>query len=211
MSLARFTAANASQTSPAPQERCELCGRPLVTDHGHVADVPNHRIVCACRPCYLLFTASGAAQGRYRAIPSRCARLSGLELGAAQWDALQIPIDLAFFFYSTPAAKVVAFYPSPAGATESLLPLEAWHGLVERFPLLGEMEPDVEALLVSRTRDKTQRCYIVPIDVCYELVGLIRTTWKGFDGGNEAHQRMEEFFAAIEGRCTSPTPSQAIG
>src|SRR5580692_7613242 len=126
MSLARFAASSSEQTRPAAQERCELCARPIAADHGHVADVPNHRLVCACRPCYLLFTAQGAAQGRYRAIPSRFARLAGFELNAAQWDELQIPIDLAFFFYSTPAAKVVAFYPSPAGATESLLPLNAW-------------------------------------------------------------------------------------
>ena len=43
---------------------------------------------------------------------------------------------------------MTAFYPSPAGATESLLPLTAWEEIVRENPALREMQPDVEALLV---------------------------------------------------------------
>ena len=42
----------------------------------------------------------------------------------------QIPIGLAFFMRSSVSGGVVAFYPSPAGATESELSLEAWDELV---------------------------------------------------------------------------------
>jgi hypothetical protein len=201
MSLARFTAANPTPARDPALERCELCTRPVDAEHRHVVEVRERRLVCTCQPCYMLFTAAGAAQGRYKAIPSRVVNLAGSELLAAQWDALAIPIDLAFFFYSTPAAKIVGFYPSPAGATESLLPLDAWKDLAARIPLLADMQPDVEALLVNRSRQGAQRAYLVPIDACYELVGVVRTTWKGFDGGEEAHRRIDEFFAAIEARC----------
>ena len=68
----------------------------------------------------------------------------------AQWEALHLPINLAFFFQSTRAGRVVAVYPSPAGGTESLLTLETWNRLEEENPVLRELEPDVEALLVNR-------------------------------------------------------------
>ena len=53
----------------------------------------------------------------------------------AQWDSLMVPISMAFFFRSTPDARVVAFYPSPAGATESLLPLETWKDIEAANPV----------------------------------------------------------------------------
>jgi hypothetical protein len=83
-----------------------------------------------------------------------------------------------FFFRSTPDARVIAFYPSPAGATESLLPLETWSEIAAANPLLQEMEADVEALLVNRIGHvrgfAAAEYYVLPIDECYKLVGLIR-------------------------------------
>ena len=37
-----------------------------------------------------------------------------------------IPINLAFFYRDSASGKMMAMYPSPAGATESLLSLESW-------------------------------------------------------------------------------------
>ena len=70
----------------------------------------------------------------------------------AQWEGLRVPVDMAFFFYNTPAGKVVAYYPSPMGPTESLLELETWEDLETDNPVLRDMERDVEALLVNRAR-----------------------------------------------------------
>ena len=56
----------------------------------------------------------------------------------AQWESLRVPVDMAFFFYNTPAEKVVAYYPSPMGPTESLLKLEAWEELEGHNPVLKE-------------------------------------------------------------------------
>jgi hypothetical protein len=36
--------------------------------------------------------------------------------------------------------------------------------------------------------------WIVPIDDCYELVGLIRSRWRGFGGGEEVWAAIHGFF-----------------
>ena len=116
-----------------------------------------------------------------------------VELDDVAWQAFDIPVDMAFFFWSSTAKRVVAFYPSPLGATESLLDLDAWDELVAVNPVLEELEPDVEALLVNRTSGRREY-WILPVDRCYELVGLIRTHWRGFRGGNEVWAKVDEFF-----------------
>jgi Family of unknown function (DUF5947) len=184
----------------APGERCDFCVVELGAAHGHLIDLQARRILCACRPCWLVMAPEGAARGRYKAVPTRYLEIEALAVGADEWESLQIPIALAFFFYNSLEKKMVAFYPGPAGATESLLPLETWDAIVARDAALRTLEPDVEALLVYR-RDEGTRCFIVPIDAAYELVGLIRTSWRGFAGGEEAWRRIEAFFASLRERC----------
>jgi hypothetical protein len=96
---------------------------------------------------------------------------------------------------------VTAFYPSPAGATECLLDLDAWDRLVATQPMFAATEPDVEAVLIRRT-DDTFESFIVPIDVCYQLVGTVRLHWRGFDGGTEARQHIDEFFGRARSRAS---------
>jgi hypothetical protein len=122
--------------------------------------------------------------------------LSQFHLTDAEWDSLALPINLAFFFYSTTQEKMKAMYPSPAGATESLLPLPAWETLVINNITLAQMSPDVEALLVNRVGTKRDY-YLVPIDVCFELVGLIRVYWRGLSGGDLVWDEIEKFFARL--------------
>jgi hypothetical protein len=89
-----------------------------------------------------------------------------------------------------------ALYPSPAGATESLLPLDAWNSLAARNPRLKTMQSDVEAFLVNRVGTKREY-YVVPIDFCFELVGLIRKHWRGLSGGDTVWRQVETFFARL--------------
>jgi hypothetical protein len=187
------------QKRPPAGECCDFCSTSVAPEHSHLIELTARRIMCACRPCYIVFEPKGAAQGRYRAIPSRYRQIDEFTLGDAKWDALQVPIGLAFFFYNSIEKRTVAFYPSPAGATESLLPLDTWTEIIAGFPALASLEPDVEAILIQRDRE-VSRCFIVPVDSAYELVGLIRTCWKGFDGGQEAHARIAEYFEKIEQR-----------
>jgi hypothetical protein len=170
-------------------------------EHGHVVDVSARHLLCACRACHLLFTSDGAGGGHFRAVPDRYQALPGLALSAEQWDCLQIPVSVAFFFVNSTLERVAAFYPGPAGATESLLPLETWEELTASNPVLCGMQPDVEAFLVRIQPDRSgSECYIVPIDACYELVGRLRQLWRGFDGGQEARDAIDGFFARVKAR-----------
>jgi hypothetical protein len=180
-----------------PAERCELCGAEVAPEHEHLVEPASRRLLCSCGACAVLF--SGGQGGRYRRVPRRVRSLPDFVLTDARWEDLHIPINLAFFFHSTPAGRVVALYPSPAGATESLLPLEAWRGLVADNPSLGGLEPDVEALLVNRV-GPARDYYRVPIDECYKLVGLIRTHWRGLSGGAEVWGAIARFFAGLQER-----------
>jgi hypothetical protein len=119
----------------------------------------------------------------------------------AQWEDLLIPINMAFFFQSSVEGRVVALYPSPAGPVESLLPLDAWNEIVQQNEILGQLQPDIEALLVNRVghaREFSQAEYfIAPIDECYKLVGLIRANWKGLSGGSEVWAEIGRFFSDL--------------
>ena len=185
--------------APAPGERCDFCALPVGPQHSHLIDLKARRIMCGCRPCALTFEPDGAARGRFKLVPERFARARDLALDDALWDSLQIPIGLAFFFHNSTDGKFAGFYPGPAGATESQLPLDAWQSIAEHHPVLSTLRADVEAILLRRLPGSTD-CFIVPIDAAYELVGLIRTTWRGFDGGDHAKSRIAAFFDGIERR-----------
>jgi hypothetical protein len=190
----------------AAGERCDYCAVPVGGAHGHVVDLESRRILCACRPCYIVFEPKGAAQGRFRPVPTRYLAVE-LSVDAGEWDALGIPIGLAFLFYNSVEERLTAFYPSAAGATESLLPLEGWQTIAGRNPTLETLAPDVEAVLID-ARSAPARCFIVPIDSAYELVGRIRSLWRGFDGGAEAQEAISGYFADVIdrslGRVTAP-------
>ena len=199
------------QPKARSKEKCEFCGVEIAEKHSHAVNMETRSLLCVCRPCYLLFTHQGAAKGKYRAVPERYLYAPGLILTDAQWNRLQIPVGIAFFFFNTSLDRTVAFYPSPAGATESLLSLETWDELARTNPLLTTFAADVEALLVrSVQRRGGFECYIVPIDACYELVGRIRRRWKGFDGGEEAWQEIDAFFAEVRARSTEVNPETVI-
>jgi len=193
---------------PPPGETCEMCAEAIAEQHQHVVDVTSRSLMCTCRACYLLFTAEGA-QLRYRSVPDRYLAFPEFQLGPGQWDQLEIPVGLAFFFHNSAMGKTIAFYPGPAGATESELPLDAWSMVTQANPQLGLLSPDVEALLVRTPGRGTGEvsCHLVPIDACYELVGQLRTVWRGFDGGSEARARIDEFFAMVAKR-SKPAPAR---
>lgn len=185
---------------PRPGERCELCSEPVQDRHGHLVDLQARSLMCACRGCYLLFLSGGAGGGHFKAVPERIRSFPELTFSPAQWDALQIPVNVAFFFVNSEMGRVCAFYPGPAGATESLLSLDVWAEVVEANPSLAELEADVEAFLVrADTRQASPpECYLVPIDWCYELVGELRQSWRGFDGGQEAREALDGFFDRVQ-------------
>ena len=182
-------------------ECCELCSAEIGPEHQHLIDPAARKLMCTCDPCAILFSSQSAA--KFKRVPRRIRFLPNFQMSEAQWDGLMIPIEMAFFFKSGAPEKVVAFYPGPAGATESLLSLEAWSDIEEANPELREIEPEVEALLANRVgsnRGATAQYYIVPIDECYKLVGLIRLHWHGLSGGTEVWREVTKFFASLKER-----------
>ncbi|WP_406367077.1 DUF5947 family protein [Streptomyces sp. NBC_00645] len=200
---------------PPAGERCDLCGEPLPAEHRHLVDTSRRSLKCACPPCHLLFTRPGAGQGRFRAVPDRYLTDPGFDLDESDWNRLQIPVALAFFFRNSELDRLAAFYPSPAGATESELDPRTWDAVLGRSRLAELLEPDVEALLLHRGRGDSVTCTLVPVDVCYELVGRMRLHWKGFDGGTEARADIAEFLERITAAArplqaeTEPTAASA--
>ncbi len=176
-------------------ERCELCSGEIAPDHPHLAEPARGRLLCVCRSCANL--PGNREDRRYRLVPEDAQRLDGFHLTDADWEALGIPIGLAFFFRSTPEGRVVAFYPGPAGAAESLLNLGAWSKIAAGNPVLSLFEPDVEALLVNRMKGARDH-YRMPIDKCYALVGLIRSRWHGVSGGEAVWKAIDSFFADLK-------------
>lgn len=186
--------------APQPSDHCGLCGLPVPTEHRHVLDLDKHELHCACQACSVLFDHSAAGGHHYRLVPRRCVALAGVRLDDLTWRALGIPVQMAFFVREGRLRRVRAFYPSLAGATESQLSLDAWDELEAANPSLAELEPDVEALLVNRTAGRTD-ALIVGLDDCYRLVGVVRSHWRGFTGGDEVWCEIDRFFGALQARA----------
>lgn len=182
-----------------------MCAEPIADEHQHVVSLTSRALMCTCRSCYLLFTADNA-QLKYRAVPDRYLSFPTFVLQPGRWEDLEIPVGLAFFFINSELGRTVCFYPGPAGAAESELPLDAWERVVVDNPELCVVTSDVEALIVHVTTPAEADCYLVPIDACYELVGRLRRVWRGFDGGQDARTEIAQFFATAAERSRPAPP-----
>lgn len=190
----RRVARSVVETEP----RCELCSAGLAEEHGHIADVQQRRLLCACRACTLLFAPGGAGGARYRVVTGEIRRLVGDELSAEAWAELGVPVEVVFFLGRSDGS-VTACYPGPAGVVESDVDSRVWQGLVETAPGFGAAVPDVEAVMVRRGPDgASQDCWVLPVDRCYELVGLVREWWSGPGGGTEVWPRLDSWFEDLD-------------
>lgn len=189
----------ARSTPPAAStgERCEICAVALDDRHAHVVALDARTLRCACRACSLLFMREGT--GRFRTVPERYLVDTANRFVGADWDELEVPVTPVFFFTNSELGRVVACYPSPAGATECLLDLAAWQRLRQRYPLLAAHTPDVEAVYVARTGAAFD-AFLVPIDACYRLTGAVRQRWHGLDGGEAVRETLGEFVDELRRR-----------
>lgn len=193
--LAPRAAGRGEAAGPAAEhERCGLCGQPLAGAHDHLFDVGRRRLTCACAGCALLLDHGGA----FRRVRRAARPLEAIHISDAQWAALGVPVGLAFFSLSSALEQVVAAYPGPAGAIESLVDPAAWDALVAANPVLAELEPDVSALLAVRL-GAAPRYHLLSIDECYRLTGLVRSRWQGLTGGDGPTRAVDEFFAGLAG------------
>ncbi|MFG3436863.1 DUF5947 family protein [Nonomuraea sp. NPDC047897] len=191
-------------TADAAGEACELCGAPAGAAHRHLLDLADRELRCACRACALLFDHAAAGGGRHRLVPDDRWFLKDFVLDDATWADLHIPVRMAFALRDSAAGRTALFYPSPAGPVESPLAEETWRRLEQDNPVLRGLAPDVEALLVNRTGAAREH-WIVPVDDCYTLVGLLRTRWKGLAGGPDVWNDITGFFTELRRRSTTAT------
>src|SRR5262249_31412401 len=150
--------------------RCELCAALIGRPHAHVVEIDKGTLACACAACAVLFR-DGT---RWRTVPSEVKKVAA--------PRLDIPVKLAFVVRRKDSWT--AYLPSPGGAVETAI-----------SPLSAALQPDVEALLLNG-----DECFVVPIDVAYELTAVVRKNWRGFSGGG-AFDAVEEFFAQLRRRA----------
>ena len=152
-----FSSCGAFWNAPKPREGqsgklANSAALALAAGHGHVVDVEQRRLMCTCRPCYLLFTHPGAAGGQVplgiRALSAHRSWRSALAM-----DGLQIPVGMVFYLRNSQIGRCRRFIPVPPGRRNRGLPVETWDEMVQANPVLATLEPDVEALLISRPRD----------------------------------------------------------
>lgn len=163
-----------------------------------MVDVEASRLICYCSPCSTLLVRPRA--DTLRLVPQGVREITDIELDDAAWQSFRLPVAVAFFFYSTPAQRVVAFHPGRMGATQAVLHRSTWEALTDQNPILATLHPDVEALLVDRS-GAPGRHWLVPIDVCYRLATLVRSHWKGFGGGPQVWREIARFLSVIEARA----------
>ncbi len=205
------TYARAWQPVAPAESRCQICALSLdAGPHPHVVDLERRSLLCACPSCAVLVeqarVTADRGGARYRLVPTRVLIDPTFVLDRAQWDALRIPVRLAFIFFNSRDNHWVAFYPSPAGAAESALSLEGFHALAARAPLVAAIEPDVEALLVRGHADGGFDAFVVSVETCYRLVGQVRLHWQGIHGGDRAWREIDIFFAGLRAQAQPLAP-----
>ncbi len=173
-------------------ERCDVCGRGIPDEHRHLLDLEQRQIACSCDTCW----ARESGEARYIPVGTRTVWLEGFDMPDDVWASFGIPIGLAFFMWSSVTNCVVALYPSPAGATESELHFATWNQLAELNPVLRDLTPDAEALIVNRISDPPAYA-LAPIDRCYGLVGLVKANWQGISGGPLIGPAIDDFFSDL--------------
>jgi hypothetical protein len=186
----RRFARRATEVSLAAADTCDLCGEPVPEKHRHLLESGTRQVACVCQACSLLFARPAASIGKYRLIPDRYVYLADLVMTDAEWDSLHVPVGICF------VTSGRAYYPGAMGSAEAAVDTSTWNALVARYPLLGSIEPELEAFLVNRARGARDH-FIVPIDACFSLAGLIRRGWRGLTGGNELWTEIGSFFELL--------------
>ncbi len=173
LALRRF--AGTSSASAQSVERCEVCGAVLDADHDHVFFAGA--LTCLCRAC----TAPGTR------VPRRVVVVD--EDASAVWSQLGLPVELAYVVRDAKRGAV-ARYPSPAGTVEAVLDLD--HCGLD----VSVLAIDVEAFLFVVRNAKILQL-LVPIDAALALTGLLRTSWTGLHGGDQARADVAAHVAGL--------------
>ena len=61
----------------------------------------SRTLLCACRGASSSSTREGAGGDHFQSVPERYMAFDDFELSSVQWDSLQIPVSVAFFFFNS--------------------------------------------------------------------------------------------------------------
>ena len=165
---------------------------PIADEHGHLVDLQAREPCCApAAAATCSSTSEGAGGGHFRAVPDRYVAFAGLRARRRRSGTrLQIPVSVAFFFLNSSLGRVAAFYPGPAGATESELPLDAWDEVVAANPRLDDAAARRRGVPRAGRRRTGSRaeCYIVPDRRLLRAGRPPAPLWRGFDGGTRGQR-----------------------
>ena len=140
-------------------------------------------------------------------MPERVCHDPDRPLTDADWNELQIPVAMAFFFVNSALGRVVAGYPSPGGATECELDLRPGTGSPPRTRCSGRWRR-TSRRSSSTAPSSGNEVFLIPIDECYSLVGGLRMRWQGFDGGAEARAALAAFLDGLRQRAVALAPGE---
>lgn len=168
--------------------RCELCSTRLADAHEHLFDLTAQSLSCCCTACACLF--DNATGGKLRVRPTT----RRVPAEAIDADVFATPIRVAWAGIARGEPRLA--YPGPAGVVTHPLGPAAWERMTSRMPMLAALAHDVEALLVD-LRDRP-RAFMVSIDRCFELAGIVRRHFSGLSGGTIVHREIEAFLARLE-------------
>jgi hypothetical protein len=185
-----------SVKAQSDEEHCELCASDISNEHQHLIVPGNLNCICSCDACALLFDSQTG--NKFRRIPKGAQWLKDFAISDSQWQNLELPVELVFIYKNSLSQARIALYPSPAGAMESFVSAENWTDLTASNPSIRSLKDDVEALLINRKGD-IREYYRAPIDECFKLVGILRTSWHGFGGGPEVWKKIDLFFEKMKG------------
>lgn len=191
----------------AASERCDFCASEIKGEHRHLIEPGSKSVACACNICVLTssslrkITSQGAFH--YKIIPELYSVVSDFVMPEEVWASLSIPVDMAFFVYSSTKEDLEVFFPSPLGPIQSELSQHSKSLLKTMNPIIKvlshEDNRDALALLVNRTETSSEY-FLIPIDQCYKLIGLMRKNWRGFGGGKEMHVMIAQFFQELRSK-----------
>ncbi|HEU4577402.1 MAG TPA: DUF5947 family protein [Polyangiaceae bacterium] len=189
--------------------RCDRCRTVLHRQHRHLIELAAHQLLCACNAC--ASEVERSVLGPYRLIPEAVRSAPEWAPSWERWDSFGMPLRLGFFLWLSRLARWAAVAPSPAGAVNVELPTSAWSAYLRESGIARQVRPDVEALLVRGAGGGPLEAYVVPLDLCYELVALVRQTWRGIDGGDAARGELDRYFERLRQRSTEAPLAHAAG
>ena len=160
---------------------CRFCSSALDSPPNPLFEVATQRVLFACNPCASRFEKRSG--GPFKLIPRSTRQIEDFRMPEVPWQTYDLPGNVTFVFYCTAAAKLLSVCKVAAGTVDLTVPREVWKAIIEANPVLEEMRPDVEGLLIIHTGD-SREYFIAPIDVCYNLIKTRPST--SHDGLEEA-------------------------